>query len=141
MRGNATILVLVTLAVLTTTSLQLWRLWAMQGTVLQQREQWYQSWWAMNAAYDACWGALRNEFEGYAAVAKQSGSVAIRLPALMQRVGGLTATLLWRNDVLVVVITLDTGVAQTVRFLVEKQQGEDGQLYLVAHHVTFGACI
>jgi hypothetical protein len=141
MRGNATLMVLFVLAAMTTTSLQLWRLWAMQSVLLQQREQWQEQWMGMTCAFDACCWTLKKDFDYYASRMLQNKNTIISLPAIPEDFGTVSAVMSLAKDAFMVELTRQTDTQQRVRFLVEKQRDDNGQTELLVHHVTFGASI
>ena len=139
MRGNATLLSLVVIAAMTTTSLQLWRLWSMHASVLHERDAWYQQWFASSAAFDGVVRLLQASFDQCAQLAKAQGRYVLMVPEGLQKAGVVSVVMQYTTaDVFVIVIGVKNN--SSVRFLVEKQA--HAQLsQLLVHHVTFGAVV
>lgn len=139
MRGNATLLVLVVIVAMTTSSIQLWRLWSMHAAVLHERDAWYQQWFAASAGFDGVVRLLQASFDQYAQQAKAQGAFMLAIPEGLQKAGVVSVIMQYTTaDLFVVIITMQHN--STIRFLVEKQAHAQSS-HLLVHHVTFGAVV
>ncbi len=139
MRGNATLLALVVIAAMTTSSLQLWRLWSMHAAVLHERDHCYQQWFKANAGFEGVIRLLQASYDEYALQAKAQGHCKLLMPDGLQKAGVVSAIMRYTQpDLFVIIVTMQQ--ANIIRFLVEKKVYAASS-YIIVHHVTFGAVV
>ncbi len=146
MRGNATLLALVVMAAMTTTSLQVWRLWSMHAAVLHEREAWYEEWFTGNACFDAVVWLLQASYDQTLQQAKLEHVCVLSVPEVLQKIGVVSVAIQYtKADLLLVTVTMwcQKSNKKMIRFLVEKQPHVQSaeQSHLVIHHVTFGTVV